>query len=113
MTREERIEALLARGYFPKELPPPFTTAAFAEKIGHVVPLWAAHEANLSQAQRRSYPPPSSYARFDMARKGHSRRMLGIPNPVNQYFLTSGIVDHQDEFEAICSLADKPHFGGD
>lgn len=91
----------MARGYFPKELPPPFTTATFATKIANVIPLWAAHEATLPLAQRRSYPPSSSYARFDMARKGHSRRMLGIPNPVNQYFLTSKIADHQDAFEAI------------
>lgn len=101
MTRDERIEALLSRGYFPKELPPPFTTAVFASNIGNITPHWAAHEAGLSQQQRRAYPPLSSYARFDMARKGHSRRMLGVPNPVNQYFLTSEIADHQDEFEAI------------
>ena len=105
MTREERIEALLARGYFPKELPPPFTTAKFAIKIPDVVPLWAVHEATLPAAQRRSYPPPTSYARFDMARKGHSRRMLGIPNPVNQYFLTSKIAEHQDDFEAISAAS--------
>ena len=36
-----------------------------------------------------------------MARKGHSRRMLGVPNPVNQYYLTCAIADHQDAFEAI------------
>lgn len=101
MTREERIEALLARGYFPKELPPPFVTATFASKIGNCVPLWSAYEVTLPLAQRRSYPPPSSYARFDMARKGHSRRMLGIPNPVNQYFLTCKIAEHQDAFEVI------------
>jgi hypothetical protein len=101
MTRDERIEALLARGYFPKELPPPFTSTAFASNIGNIVQLWAAYEAGLTAQQRRLYPPVSSYARFDMARKGHSRRMLGVPNPVNQYYLTSAIADHQDEFEAI------------
>ncbi|RSV16267.1 hypothetical protein CA235_05155 [Sphingomonas sp. ABOLF] len=36
-----------------------------------------------------------------MARKGHSRRMLGVPNPVNQYYLSSAITDHQDDFERI------------
>ena len=101
MTRDERVQALLARGYFPKELPPPFTTSAFADGIANVVPVWAAHEAGLPERQRRNYPQPSSYARFDMARKGHSRRMLGVPNPVNQYYLISAIADHQDAFEAI------------
>ncbi|MFC2254561.1 RNA-directed DNA polymerase [Labrys portucalensis] len=101
MTRDERLEGLLARGYFPKELPPPFTSAVFASNIGNVVSHWAAHEAGLSAQQRRLYPRVSSYARFDMARKGHSRRMLGVPNPVNQYYLASAIADHQAEFEAI------------
>lgn len=101
MTRDERIEALLARGYFPKELPPPFTTAAFASNVASIIPHWATYEASLTAPQRRGYPPISSYARFDMARKGHSRRMLGVPNPVSQYYLTSAIADHQDDFEAI------------
>lgn len=103
MTRDERINALLGRGYFPKELPPPFTTKPFGDNIANVVPLWAAHEASLTAKQRRHYPPVSSYARFDMARKGHSRRMLGVPNPVSQYYLANAIAEHQDEFEAIFS----------
>ncbi len=102
-TRDERVEALLSRGYLPKELPPPFTTGNFADKANSFAPLWAAHEAGLTAQQRRAYPPISRYARFDMARKGHSRRMLGVPNPVNQYYLTCAIADHQDEFEAIFS----------
>lgn len=101
MTRDERIKALLARGYFPKELPPPFTSEDFASKIANIIPHWAAYEAGLSVQQRRLYPPISNYTRFDMARKGHSRRILGVPNPVNQYYLSSSIVDHQDEFERI------------
>ena len=101
ITRDERVEALLARGYFPKELPPPFTTAPFASNIVNIAPQWEAYEAGLTAHQRRAYPPVSRYTRFDMARKGHSRRMLGAPNPVNFYHLTSAIADHQDEFEAI------------
>lgn len=101
MTRDERIEALLARGYFPKELPPPFTTRTFADCRSNIATQWSAHEAGLNAQQRRAYPPTSRYARFDMARKGHSRRMLGVPNPIGQFFLTCEIADHQDELEAI------------
>lgn len=102
-TRDERLEALLSRGYFPKELPPPFTSAVFAAKLDEVVPTWAAHEASLNAQERRYYPPTSRYARFDMARRGHLRRTLGVPNPINQYYLTSAIVDHQDEFEGMAA----------
>ncbi|MFC3059726.1 hypothetical protein [Paenirhodobacter populi] len=62
---------------------------------------WKAHEAGLSQQQKRNYLPVSRYARFDMARKGHSRRMLAIPNPVNQFLLTKVLAEHQGEFETI------------
>lgn len=105
MTCDERIEALLARGYFPKELPPPFTSAAFANNLANIVPLWTAYESGLSQQQRRTYPPPSNYTRFDLARKGHSRRILGVPNPVNMYFLAKDIADHQDEFESVLATS--------
>lgn len=101
MTRDERIDALLARGYFPKELPPPFTTSVFAQTVASIVPGWAAYEAGLTPQQRRQYPPITNYARFDMARKGQSRRTLGVVNPISQYHLVSAIADHQDEFEAI------------
>nr|WP_321525730.1 RNA-directed DNA polymerase [uncultured Cohaesibacter sp.] len=101
LTFADRLSTLLAQGYFPKELPPPFSTASFASKIDAVEELWTAHEASLNQKQRRSYPPVSRYARFDMARKGHSRRMLAVPNPVNQFLLTKVIAEHQEEFETL------------
>ena len=101
LTFDDRLSVLLGKGYFPKELPPPFNTASFASEIGAVEPLWAAHEAGLSQQQKRSYPPVSRYARFDMARKGHSRRMLAVPNPVNQFLLTKVIAERQGEFETL------------
>lgn len=101
LTVADRMSALLAKGYFPKELPPPFSTASFANKMAEVDVLWEAHKASLTQQQQRNYPPISRYARFDMARKGHSRRMLAIPNPVNQFLLTKVLAEHQSEFEAI------------
>ncbi|WP_176806974.1 RNA-directed DNA polymerase [Alloyangia pacifica] len=60
---------------------------------------WAAHEGSLGQQQRRKYPPITNYSRFDMARKGHSRRILAIPNPISQFFLSKAICEHQGEFE--------------
>src|SRR5579871_4746519 len=58
---------LLGRGYFPKELPPCFSTAALAD---------------LAKAQ--PLPPPPNVAlvcEHSLARAGGSRRRLGIPNP--------------------------------
>lgn len=101
LTFADRLSTLLAKGYFPKELPPPFSTASFAHKIAAVEALWAAYEAGLTKEEKKKYPPVSRYARFDMARKGHSRRMLAVPNPVNQFLLTKVIAERQGEFETL------------
>lgn len=101
LTFADRLSTLLAKGYFPKELPPPFSTASFANKIAAVEARWAAHEAGLTKEEKKKYPPVSRYARFDMARKGHSRRMLAVPNPVNQFLLTKVIAERQGEFETL------------
>lgn len=101
MEKTEIIDALLANGYLPKELPPPFKSNKLAEKISQITPVWEQHVAALPPNERRKYPFPSQYARFDMARKGHSRRMLGIPNPINQYHLVEAIAEHWDTLEEI------------
>ncbi|MBJ7416799.1 MAG: RNA-directed DNA polymerase [Niveispirillum sp.] len=105
LSKTERIEVLLARGYFLKELPPPFTSKKFAGSISDIALEWTAHQTALSATQRRSYPPTSQCARFDMARKGHSRRILSVPNPVSQYYLVDFIAENQDKFEDISGIS--------
>ena len=34
------IKDMLERGYFPKELPPPFTTKSFADKFSSIETAW-------------------------------------------------------------------------
>ena len=99
LTVSDRLKRLLAVGYFPKELPPSFTTRTFSSQVDDIEESWAAHEGSLGQQQRRKYPPITNYSRFDMARKGHSRRILAIPNPISQFFLSKAICEHQGEFE--------------
>ena len=71
---------LLARGYFPKELTPPFNTIDFANRaVGHIGPI-------------PSYFTKSRRARLcthNFARIGRNRRPLGIPNPE---YLLSGML---------------------
>lgn len=94
MNHDELMMALLARGYFPKELPPPFSSASFAKRLDEIKPGWDACENDAAAKKRHLYPRVSKSARFDMARKGHSRRMLSVPNPVNQYYLVKEICDN-------------------
>src|SRR5215218_6610127 len=104
MTTNEIVTALLGRGYFPKELPPPFQTGSLAAQGATIKAKWAALRAAMNSKTRDKHPLPSYPALFDMARKGHARRTLAIPNPVNQFYLVQEIARH---WGAITSLIDS------
>lgn len=91
LTTDQSVQALLGRGYFPKELPPPFQTHQFAEKAMILRASWTALGAAMSSRARSKHPLPSHPVLFDMARKGHARRTLAIPNPINQFYLVEEI----------------------
>ena len=70
----------LANGYFPRELPPPFTTESFANAVG-------TQRGILSGA-----PKTAKLCVHNLARAGTLRRKLGIPNPVHFYRLVDCLV---------------------
>ena len=107
MDERETTQILLARGYFPKELPPPFSTETFARKQGVLGEKWSKAVANLAPREREKHPRASSPVMFDMAQKGHTRRSLSIPNPVNQFYLCDSIAAHWD---AITAMTNKSRF---
>jgi hypothetical protein len=78
---------LLAKGYFPIELPPPFSTTAYAQALA--APGVAPPTAVFATPPR--YSP--SY-RHNLVRAGGLRRNLGIPNPKHFFRLATHVVDH-------------------
>lgn len=74
---------LLRDGYFPKELPPPFTTVSFANLI-------ASNVASLPSSFR-SRRDPALTSEHNIVRVGILRRKLGIPNPITQFRLCEEI----------------------
>jgi hypothetical protein len=72
---------LLTRGYFPRELPPPFTTELFGAFVA--VPAQRA----MLPAQRDWTKPVS----HNLARPGSLRRPLKIPNPIHHLPLVEEI----------------------
>jgi hypothetical protein len=85
------LEDLLARGYFPKELPPGFTTKGYGTLLA-------------------SSPPPASFTstkrqaklcKYSLARSGSFRRRLGIPNPIPHYNLCKAISDNFTDIEQV------------
>ncbi len=80
------LSDLLGRGYFPKELPPPFSTTSFAAAVAAAgAGLPAQLNPNLRVA--RPVVPPTKPVRYSHPRGGLLRRELGIPNPETQLIL--------------------------
>lgn len=68
------LKSLLARGYFPRELPPPFNSVSYAAHAIRVGKGW----------------PQKTWTRcvaHNLARPGGLRRPLRIPNPISYFAL--------------------------
>ncbi|MCQ9206462.1 MAG: RNA-directed DNA polymerase [Omnitrophica bacterium] len=81
-----KIISLLKKGYFPKELPPAFTTEYFANKYSAI----AKDYRKLGIREKSE----SKCVNFSILRQFYSRRDLGIPNPIHQSNLSKCICDN-------------------
>jgi hypothetical protein len=88
---------LLARGYFPKELPPPFTTQNFASYITTVTLAADFAKTIPGQPKIRS----SRAGRYSLARGGLLRRPLSICHPVAQFLLSREIVTNWGQIQPL------------
>lgn len=70
------LQDLLAKGYFPVQLPTGFSTKQLAENLSHIQAPWGAELAKKSSVL-------SLGERFSVARSSYSRRITSIINPVN------------------------------
>jgi hypothetical protein len=69
-----RLRRLVSAGYFPLELPPPFTTAAYADHAVELADRWDGADI------RRFWTSPEHYS---IPRHSHVRRKLSLTNLVN------------------------------
>ena len=122
-----QLKKLLSKGYFPKELPPPFTTDIFGEKSRYINKKWT----DLLNAQKLSRPGESAndakkrfrkdyiekygstkLIEYSIAKGIYSRRKLEIPNPKQYLDLSNPIVDNwedlRDFFEISTYSQSKP-----
>lgn len=82
---------LLARGYFPKELPRPFITVPFANAIGAATPLPADFAKSAVKGNKL---PTAKVGRYSLARGGLFRRPLSICNPLHYFLLSSELIQN-------------------
>ncbi len=84
---------ILARGYLPKELPPPFGSKSLATAVqANRVNLPSDFSCNPGKSGNISSRPTV----HNLARVGYLRRKLSIPNPINYFQLAESIeTNHQ------------------
>src|SRR6266702_4645554 len=87
---------LLAKGYFPKELPPCFSSADFTNKI----------QATSDDVPARfSSPPAARLCTYSLPKAGGLRRRLAIPNPVPHYALCAMLDANWTNLQAQLALS--------
>jgi hypothetical protein len=74
---------LLSRGYFPRELPPPFATESFAKVVTVV--------SQQLPPSFSSFQAVSKLCRHSIAKVGLDRRTLSIPNPIGYHNLGNAL----------------------
>ena len=101
---------LAKRGYFPKELPPPFSTDSFGLALQENSKLLLSRFPAKSAATTRP-------ARHSLVRAGSLRRQLSIPNPIAFYHLAKLFEDNWSLISDHCEKSKlsltKPRLSAD
>lgn len=127
------LKNLIERGYFPKELPPPFDTSDLANNLADILLNWNTKFELNTNVNDKSFPVAqlhgeskalykerkkkyrddfiskynSSRATVYSISKGKlSRRFLQIPNPKHFSILSEKIVSRWADYEAVFRLSD-------
>lgn len=90
---ELKLSDLLSKGYFPKELPPPFTSTSYSEVL---TGQSSAPYINIFSSPP-TFSPPCVH---NLVRTGGLRRNLSIPNPKHFFHLAKHIVEYWTNFKA-------------
>ncbi|MBB5645979.1 RNA-directed DNA polymerase [Pedobacter cryoconitis] len=98
MTEKELIKL----GYIPRELPPPFESITFSDKIDVINAAWNVKYNTLSRPLRQNYKE-SKWVAFSIPKVNLSRRIINIPNPLHQSKLCKTISDKWMEIQNIYS----------
>ncbi|WP_417362084.1 RNA-directed DNA polymerase [Gallaecimonas pentaromativorans] len=91
------LEKLLKNGYFPAELPVPFTTNSYGDALLNV------ENQNIPPFSYGNKGPKytSICAKYNLARRGKLRRPLAVPNPVNYFHISQLVANNWSDFEQV------------
>lgn len=97
------IELLLQKGYFPKELPPPFATKQFSNNYHQIRNSWNNYKSECGRTDSDLFKgntagcKRSQCVSFSIPKKNYSRRTIDIPNPYHHSTLCESICEHWEE----------------
>ena len=100
MARTEISRALLSKGYFPKELPPTFTTKDFGAYSDDILDAWEksgmfSRRAHRTNRDSYCYKLTSAEAEvISMPKRGYERRSIHITHPVPQALISYEMSDN-------------------
>lgn len=92
------LSQILARGYFPKELPSPFNTKSFGA-FAEAAPVAFYLDTTKKGSKNNLTTRPAIH---NLARTGTLRRKLTIPNPVNQYQIARAVAEGWAALKSAC-----------
>lgn len=90
MTKKPQLIKLMERGYFPKELPPCFTTQALAKSLENKKQLLEKLDEQVKQHKHSYFVP------FSIPKWAGFRRRLSIPHPLFATALSKDICENWD-----------------
>lgn len=105
MSADSILKALLTKGYFPKELPPTFTTETFGQHAREIITEWQSaklferkqKKRNKTKFKSGSYGyelPNAEMEIISIPKLGFERRNIGITHPIPQSLLTFEIANN-------------------
>lgn len=98
----DRAHRLLEKGYFPSQLPPPFHTEDLALHHEELYTKWfALQKPPKTGGKKIPKAPKSKLESFSVARAGHKRRAISLPNPVAQTYLVHALIPHWGKLVAL------------
>lgn len=86
MNKKERLEIFLREGFFAAQIPPCFSSRDFSKKVQYASVKWDVIKKDRCIEE-------TAFERYSVARVGHNRRPLAIPNAVAQFYLSRCIAD--------------------
>ncbi|GIO83261.1 hypothetical protein J25TS5_01930 [Paenibacillus faecis] len=97
MPRQSRltIQNCILKGYFPAELPPPFSTKSLSDEISNIINSTSGITLNINGQKIYS----SQCSVYSIPKILHQRRILGIPNPYHQLKVFETIISNWSEIK--------------